>query len=101
MSYSGGPENLTNNHTDEFNYPIYGINAGTTSITFSGDDASSTGSQWRTSFVDLLMSGSSTNTPVSLDCQSLYRSMRFHFQRNFHASSIGVSAGRFSTFSYR
>ena len=44
MSYSGGPENLTNNHTDEFNYPIYGINAGTSSITFSGDDASSTGS---------------------------------------------------------
>jgi hypothetical protein len=65
MSYSGGPENLTNNHTDEFNYPIYGINAGTTSITFSGDDASSTGSQWRTSFVDLLMSGSSTNSGVS------------------------------------
>ena len=65
MSYSGGPENLTNNHTDEFNYPIYGINAGTTSIAFSGDDASSTGSQWRTSFVDLLMSGSSTNSGVS------------------------------------
>ena len=65
MSYSGGPENLTNNHTDEFNYPIYGINAGTTSITFSGDDASSTGSQWRTSFFDLLMSGSSTNSGVS------------------------------------
>jgi hypothetical protein len=65
MSYSGGPENLTNSHTDEFNYPIYGINAGTSSITFSGDDASSTRSQWRTSFFDLLMSGSSTNSGVS------------------------------------
>src|SRR6185437_7787595 len=70
MSYSGGPENLTNSHTDEFNYPIYGINAGTSSITFSGDDASSTGSKWQTSFFDLLMSGSSTNSQISGSSQN-------------------------------
>jgi hypothetical protein len=65
MSYSSGPENLTNNHTDPFHYPIYGINSTTSAVTFSGDDASSTGSQWQTSFFDLLMTGKSTNSTIS------------------------------------